>query len=60
MARLKFFAIFFAIFIAFYLYSNALIYIWLHPEEVGGKIYNLTHKEKIVIEEKSNVNTKTE
>ena len=47
MERLKTFGIWLLIVIAFAIFSNVLIQIWLHPQEIGGAIYNMTHKETV-------------
>lgn len=47
MDRLKTFGIWILLVIAFAIFSNALIQIYLHPQEIGGTIYNMTHKETV-------------
>ena len=47
MDRLKTFGIWLILVIAFAIFSNVLIYIHLHAEEVGESIYNMTHKEVV-------------
>ena len=43
MDRLKDFAVWIIVIIAFWLFVNGIIYMHLHPDIVGGTIYNLTH-----------------
>jgi len=47
MSRLKYFGTWILVVIAFALFSNAIIYLYLHPDVVGGTIYNMTHKEVV-------------
>ena len=47
MDRLKYFGIWIIIVIAFFIYSDVLIYLSLNSNEVGGKVYNMTHKEVV-------------
>lgn len=47
MSRMKDFGIWLLLIIAFTLFSNAIIYLYLHPDIVGGTIYNMTHKEVV-------------
>ena len=50
MDRLKQFLIWLLAIIAFYLFSNAIVNMYMHPENIGGHIYNMTHKESTVNE----------
>ena len=52
MDRLKTFGIWLILIIAFAIFSNVIIYGYLHAEEVGGTIYNMTHKEQVINEAK--------
>jgi len=52
MDRIKQFGIWLLLVIVFYLFTNGLIYLWLHGEELGMKIYNMTHKEEVINEAK--------
>ena len=52
MDRLKTFGIWLLIIIAFYLYSQGIIYMYYHGTEIGLKLYELTHKEQVVNENK--------
>lgn len=52
MDRLKQFGIWIIIIIAFWIYTNLIIYISLNGAEIGMKIYNMTHDEEIVNEVK--------
>ncbi len=54
MDRLKVLGTWILITILFYIFSNAIIYMYFHGEEIGGKIYNMTHKETVVNEVKEN------
>ena len=47
MGRLKTFGIWLLLVIAFAIFSNILIQMYLHPQEIGGTIYNMTHKEVV-------------
>ena len=47
MDRLKQFGIWILLVIALYIFSSFMIHCCLYPEEVGGKIYNMTHKEVV-------------
>jgi len=49
MDRLKQFGIWLILIIAFVIFSNLLIYLVLNGEEMGMKIYNMTHKDKTSI-----------
>ena len=51
MERMKYFRNWILIIIAFYIFSNALIYIYLHPDIVGGKIHNMIYKDEEVVNE---------
>ena len=48
MDRLKELGTWIILVLAFFIFSNGLIYLVLHGEELGMKIYNMTHKEDIV------------
>lgn len=52
MSRLKYFGMWILIVIAFFLFSNGIIYINMHADEIRGGIYNLTHHEQVVNEKK--------
>lgn len=52
MERLKQFGRWILIILAFWIYTNLIIYISLNGEEIGMKIYNMTHDEEIVNEVK--------
>ncbi len=54
MDRLKTFGIWILIIIAFYLYSQGIIYMYYHGTEIGLKLYELTHKEQVVNELQDN------
>ena len=47
MDRLKQFGLLLLAVIALYLFTNAIINIYMHPDKIGGTIYNLTHKEQV-------------
>lgn len=48
MDRLKVLGTWVILVLAFLIFSNGLIYLVLHGEELGMKIYNMTHKDEIV------------
>ena len=48
MDRLKALGLWAVLVLAFFIFSNGLIYLFLHGEELGMKIYNMTHKDEIV------------
>ncbi len=48
MDRLKELGTWVILIIVFLIFSNGLIYLVLNGEEVGMKIYNMTHKDEIV------------
>ncbi len=48
MDRIKRLGTWIVLIIAFLILSNGLIYLILHGEELGMKIYNATHKDEIV------------
>ncbi len=52
MDRLKQLGTWVILIIAFILFSNGIIYLMLHGQELGMKIYNTTHKDEIVNESK--------
>ena len=52
MDRLKYFGIWVLIVIAFFLFSNGIIYINMHADEIRGNIYNLIHHEQIINDKK--------
>lgn len=52
MDRIKYFGMWLVIVIVFGLYANGLIYVSLHGEELGLKIYDMTHQEESVNDEK--------
>ncbi|MCI9365343.1 MAG: hypothetical protein HFJ54_01625 [Clostridia bacterium] len=54
MKRMKDFALWILAVVAFALFANGIIYMYLHTDELGGKIYNMTHKEEVVSENKVN------
>ena len=51
MDRLKTFGIWLIMVIAFWIYANGLIYISLNGEELGLKIYDMTHQEETINDE---------
>lgn len=48
MDRLKQFGIWLALVIAFAIFSNLMMYLFLDGKEAGMKIYNMTHKDEIL------------
>ncbi len=48
MDRLKYFGMWILIIIAFYFFTNGIIYVNMHADEIRGNIYNLTHHEQVV------------
>ncbi len=52
MDRLKTFGIWLLIIIAFYIYSQGIIYMYFHGRDIGLKIYEMTHKEQVINEKK--------
>ena len=52
MDRLKELGTWVILVIAFFIFSNFLIYLIFHGEELGGKIYNMTHDEQVINEVK--------
>ena len=36
--------------IGFFIFSTVIINIYLHPDKIGGTIYNITHREQTVSE----------
>ncbi len=52
MDRLKDFRNWIIIIIAFYLFSNGMIYVYLHSEEIGLKLYNAIYQEEVANETK--------
>ncbi len=49
MDRLKVLGTWVILVLAFLIFSNGLIYLVLHGEEIGMKIYNMTHKDQTSI-----------
>ncbi len=52
MDRLKSFAMWLIIVIAFWIFTNGIIYLMLNAEEIGIGIYNMTHQEEMTNEVK--------
>ena len=50
MERLKQFALLLLAVVALYFFTNFIIHVYLHPNKVGGTIYNVTHKEQVTNE----------
>ncbi len=48
MDRLKQLGLWIVLVLAFIVFSNGLIYLMLHGEELGMEIYNMTHEDEIV------------
>lgn len=48
MDRLKVLGTWVVLVLAFAIFSNGIIYLCLNGEEIGMKIYNMTHKDEIV------------
>lgn len=48
MSRLKKLGTWIILVLAFIIFSNGLIYLMIHGEEIGMRIYNATHKEESV------------
>ncbi len=53
MDRLKELGLWLILIIVFFIFSNLLIHLVLNGEEIGMKIYNMTHKDEIVKVEKN-------
>ena len=50
MKTLKYFGTWIIVTILFFIFSNVVIYMYFHAEEIGGSIYNMTHKEQVANE----------
>ena len=50
MDRLKQFLLLLLAVIGLYIFSTVIINVYMHPDKIGGTIYNLTHKQEVTNE----------